>query len=206
MATRPYLRPDERRRQLLEAASRLFDRGGFTAVTMSAVAAEAGASRRLVYDHFADLPTLYEAFFDDRVARYGAAIDAASTSGDGAGPRSIGGAVRELLAIPPEDLRPLHLLLADGATPELAGARERLRSHLQARWLPALAPLGMDPTTAGALLWTLASSFVTLAELAQRGELDQASAVALANALAASLPDVVGRLTLAPHPAAPEAR
>ena len=58
MATRPYLRPDERRRQLLEAASRLFDRGGFTAVTMSAVAAEAGASRRLVYDHFADLPKI----------------------------------------------------------------------------------------------------------------------------------------------------
>ncbi|MEZ5138643.1 MAG: TetR/AcrR family transcriptional regulator [Acidimicrobiales bacterium] len=164
MGTRAYLRPEARRRQLLDAASRLFDRGGFTAVTMSAVAAEAGASRRLVYDHFADLATLYEAFFDDRVARYATAIDAASTGGDGPAARSIGGAVRELLAIPPEDLRPLHLLLADGATPELAGARERLRSHLQARWLPALAPLGLDRATADALLWTLASSFVTLAE------------------------------------------
>ncbi len=73
MAARAYLRPDERRRQLLDAASRLFDRGGFTAITVSAVATEAGASRRLVYDHFADLGDLYAAFFEDRVARWAAA-------------------------------------------------------------------------------------------------------------------------------------
>jgi len=43
---RSYLRPGERRRQLLDAASRLFDRGGFTAITVSAVAAEALRSVR----------------------------------------------------------------------------------------------------------------------------------------------------------------
>lgn len=204
MATRAYLRPDARRRQLLDAASRLFDRGGFIAITVSAVATEAGASRRLVYDHFADLGALYAAFFEDRVARWAAAIDAASEPGDGDGPRSIAAAVRQLLVVPPEDLRAIHLLLADTATAELAGARAALRDHLQARWLPTLGALGVDLEVAGALLWTLASSFVTLAELVHRGELRPEAAESLAAAYVASLPDVVGRLsaqpTLPEHP------
>ena len=42
---------------------------------MVALAAEADVSRRLVYDHFPDLGTLYDAFFDNRVAGYLARID-----------------------------------------------------------------------------------------------------------------------------------
>lgn len=205
MATRAYLRPDERRRQLLDATSRLFDRGGVTAITVSAVAAEAGASRRLVYDHFADLSALYEAFFDDRVARYASAIDAASAPSEAGGSRSIGGAVRELMAVPAEDLRVVHLLLADQATPELAGARDALQAHLQARWLPALAALGVEADVAGALLWTLAASFVTLAELAHRGELPPEAAEAMAAAMVATLPELVGHLAPRPAPTASEA-
>jgi AcrR family transcriptional regulator len=196
MGARAYLRPEVRRRQLLEAASRLFERGGFTAITMSAVATEAGASRRLVYDHFTDLGDLYTAFFAERVARYAEAIDAASApSADGA-PRSLAGAVGQLLAIAPEDLRAIHLLLADASTPELASARDALRAHLQARWLPALGALGVELDVAGALLWTLASSFVTLAELAHRGELAPAWAEAMASAMVATLPELVGRLAV----------
>ena len=47
---------------------------------------------------------------------------------------------------------------------------------------------------ASALLWTLASSFVTLADLANRGELAPEAAESLAGALVATLPDLVGRL------------
>jgi AcrR family transcriptional regulator len=194
MGPRAYLRPEERRRQLLDATSRLFDRGGFTAITVSAVAAEAGASRRLVYDHFADLGDLYAAFFDDRVARYAEAIDAASTPSAPGEPRSLAGAVGQLLAIGAEDLRAIHLLLADTATPELSSARDALRAHLQARWLPALGALGVELEVAGALLWTLASSFVTLAELVHRGELTAAAAESMASAMVATLPELVGRL------------
>lgn len=195
MGERAYLRPEERRRQLLDAASRLFDRGGFTAITMSAVAAEAGASRRLLYDHFADLGDLYAAFFEDRVARYGAAIDAASAAGSPSGARSFAGAVGELMSVPPEDLRAIQLVLADGATAELAGARRALGEHLDARWLPVLGPLGLDLDVARGLLWTLATSFVTIADLVHRGELTRPAADQLASALAAALPDTVERLT-----------
>lgn len=194
MGTRTYLRPDARRRQLLDAASRLFDQGGFTAITVSAVAAEAGASRRLVYDHFADLGDLHTAFFEDRVARYAAAIDAASAPSSSGVPRSLAGAVRQLFELPAVDLRAIHLLLADGTTPELAAARQALRDHLHARWLVTLGALGFPLDVANAVLWTLASSFVTLAELVQRGELGPASAEALALALVGSLPDAAGHL------------
>lgn len=199
MGERAYLRPEARRRQLLDAASRLFDRDGFTAITVSAVAAEAGASRRLVYDHFTDVGDLYAAFFEDRVARYASAIDAASAPRRAGGARSFTGAVAELLAVPPEDLRAIQLVLADGATPELAGARAALRDHLHARWLPTLAALGVELEVAAALLWTLATSFVGLADLVHRGGLAPASADALAAAIAASLPDIAERL--ARHPA-----
>lgn len=199
MGTRAYLRPEERRRQLLDAASRLFDRGGFTAITVSAVAAEAGASRRLVYDHFADLGELDAAFFEDRVARYATAIDRASHPRVAGGTRSLVGAFGELLEVPASELRAIHLVLADRSTPELAGARAALGTHLQARWLPVLAGLGLPSEAAVGALWMVASSFVTLAELVQRNELSAASAESLALAVAASLRDVAGH----PVPATP---
>lgn len=195
MATRTYLAAAQRRRQLLDAASRLFDRGGFTAITMSAVAAEAGASRRLVYDHFADLGALYEAFFADRVARYATAVDRAGAPTGADGPRAIDGAVRELLALPAEVVAAIHLLMADASTPELAPARAALRTHLADRWLPSLVALGVDREAATALLWSTASSFVGLADGVHRGEIDRRAAEALAEALAAALPDLVARLS-----------
>lgn len=193
MGERAYLRPDARRRQLLDAASRLFDQGGFTAVTVSAVAAEAGASRRLVYDHFADLAELIAVFFEARVAGYAERIDAAAASSTGQD-QGLVGATTELMAVPPEDLRAIALVLADGATPELAGARATLREHLRTRWLPALTDLGVTPDLATALMWTLATAFVGLADQAHHGDVAPESAEAVAAAIAASLPDVVERI------------
>ncbi len=193
MGERTYLRADARRRQLLDAASRLFDRGGFTAITVSAVAAEAGASRRLVYDHFSDLGDLYAAFFEDRVARYAEALDGARAGGATVAD-SFEAAVRELIAVPAQDLRAIQLVLADSATPDLAGARAALRTHLQSRWLPVLSRLGVEPDVASALLWVLAGSFVAVADLVQRGELSSSAGDDLAASLAASLPVTAERL------------
>jgi len=200
MGTRTYLRPQERRRQLLDAASRLFDRGGFTAITVSAVAAEAGSSRRLVYDHFTDLGELYASFFEDRVIRYATAIDAASAPDVPGEPRSLAGAFGQLLALPAQDLRAIRLLIADRSTPELAPARTALRTHLQSRWLPTLAALGYPAEVADAVLWTLAASFVTLADLVSHGELEPSAAGVLSQTLVSSLPDAAARLIPAPSP------
>ena len=74
--TRPYLRADDRRRQLLEVAARIAGEGGLEQLTMVKLANAAGVSRSLVYDHFSDLSSLVAAMLmhhfaavDEAVAR-----------------------------------------------------------------------------------------------------------------------------------------
>jgi AcrR family transcriptional regulator len=55
---------DERREQLLDVAKAIVDERGFHAVSIEAVAREAGITRPVVYGHFRDLPTLLEALVD----------------------------------------------------------------------------------------------------------------------------------------------
>jgi AcrR family transcriptional regulator len=54
----------ERREQLLDATKRIVDRAGFHAVSIEAVAREAGITRPIVYSHFHDLPGLLDALVD----------------------------------------------------------------------------------------------------------------------------------------------
>jgi AcrR family transcriptional regulator len=155
---------------------------------MAALAREAGASRRLVYDHFPDLPSLYEAFFDDRVSHYIDRLDEAIESPETAGP--VVGAFTTLLSVPREDQRAIRLLIADTATPELDVIRARLRARLESRWMTRFE----TPETTGqtdrllrAVLWTAMGTVLTLADLASRGELTEEEATALAVATAQAL-------------------
>ena len=54
----------ERREQLLDATKTIVDRQGFHAVSIEAVAREAGITRPIVYSHFRDLAGLLEALID----------------------------------------------------------------------------------------------------------------------------------------------
>jgi AcrR family transcriptional regulator len=54
----------QRREQLLDATKRIVDRAGFHAVSIEAVAREAGITRPIVYTHFKDLPGLLDALVD----------------------------------------------------------------------------------------------------------------------------------------------
>jgi len=54
----------ERRRQLLDVTRSIVARDGFHAVSIEAVAREAGITRPVVYGHFTDLPGLLEALVD----------------------------------------------------------------------------------------------------------------------------------------------
>src|SRR3954467_11604160 len=59
----------ERREQLLDVTKELVLEQGFHAVSIEAVAREAGVSRPIVYGHFDDLPGLLEALVDREGAR-----------------------------------------------------------------------------------------------------------------------------------------
>jgi AcrR family transcriptional regulator len=59
----------ERREQLLDTTKALVDRRGFHAVSIEAVAREAGITRPVVYGHFGDLAGLLEALVEREAAR-----------------------------------------------------------------------------------------------------------------------------------------
>jgi AcrR family transcriptional regulator len=63
------LSAEERREQLLDVTKGIVIRQGFHAVSIEAVAREAGISRPIVYGHFTDLPGLLEALVDRESAR-----------------------------------------------------------------------------------------------------------------------------------------
>jgi AcrR family transcriptional regulator len=59
----------QRREQLLDATKAIVDRDGFHAVSIEAVAREAGITRPIVYGHFRDLGGLLEALVEREGAR-----------------------------------------------------------------------------------------------------------------------------------------
>ena len=59
----------ERREQLLDATKGIVTRHGFHAVSIEAVAREAGITRPIVYDHFRDLGGLLDALVERETTR-----------------------------------------------------------------------------------------------------------------------------------------
>ncbi len=187
-STRPYLRPRERRRQLLDAAARVFARSGYEGLTMVALAEEAAVSRRLVYDHFPDLASLYDAFFDDQVAETLVAIDTAVAGAD-APDAALSAAFACLVAMPADRQRAVRLVAAGAGGPALDSTRGRLHAHVESRWLSLVAPAALDRKQARAMLWVLVNGLLALADLGARGELPTRSAITIARKLAAAAVD-----------------
>jgi AcrR family transcriptional regulator len=172
---RPYLRADERRGQLLEAVGRLFDRAGFGGITMAGVAAEAGVSRQLVYDHFDDLDTLCEAFVEARLERYRRELpDITALQPDDAAATMF----QHLLTIPSTDRRVIRLLVADVGLTALDRVRARFRAGELARW-PATAHRGHG-VAASAAMWATTSALLALADAVTSGEITETEATTLA--------------------------
>ena len=69
MPTTTRLTAEARREQLLDATKAIVARDGFHAVSIEAVAREAGITRPIVYGHFGDLPGLLEALVEREGAR-----------------------------------------------------------------------------------------------------------------------------------------
>jgi AcrR family transcriptional regulator len=114
-ATTSRMSAVERREQLLDVAKAIVSDDGFHAVSIEAVAREAGITRPIVYGHFRDLAGLLEALVDREGAR----------------------ALAQLATVLPDDLAggdPRELLLA-----ALGGYLETVRSD-RATWRLVLMP------------------------------------------------------------------
>lgn len=167
---RKYLRPPERRRQLLDAAASVVRRDGLGALTMVAVAAEAGVSRRLVYNHFPDLATLARTFVADRLMTFMADTESEFNSearSRSAVARSI---FVRLSAVPAEDRLLLRTLLVGAGPVELNGIQELIEERMQERWrrMPTDA---LDDPLLDARVLIVGQIALTVANLVDRGRL-----------------------------------
>jgi AcrR family transcriptional regulator len=171
LAKRSYVSSGERRSLILEAASRLISRDGLPGLTMVAVAKEAGVSRQLVYDHFPDLPTLFQGVFSEQARRYERGLDDLFALGMGDAGTMARQLFEQLLALGPETLRVVRALVSGAVPMELAGLREQFRARVAERWSLWFRTLGFDDQRSKALVWVMTASYLSLAELVDEKEI-----------------------------------
>ena len=116
--TRPAPSP-ARRQRLLEAAERQFSSAGFRAVSMAAIADEAGFAKATIYAYFADKDDVFRAVAASVAERLIAAVD-----GGLAGSGSTG--MRLVAALRAKDTLVYKLVTASSHAGELFEARDRL--------------------------------------------------------------------------------
>lgn len=126
------LTPDERRDLILDALQAVFDRSGMAGTTMSAVATEAGMSKRTLYAVFDDRAALLEAFTERHMSRAVHRLDPEEQA------LPLASRLRLLMA-PSEATRALNLPFAILRT-IIAEASERpdMARRIFARGMPAL--------------------------------------------------------------------
>jgi len=147
------MQAQERRAQLLDATKAIVAQRGFHAVSIEAVAREAGITRPIVYGHFHDLPGLLEALIERETARALAQLvailpgDLASGDPREAMLASLRGYL-EAVHADPETWR-LVLMPPEGAPPilhdHIAQGRAAVVEHLARAVGPGLGPGRVSP-------------------------------------------------------------
>jgi AcrR family transcriptional regulator len=165
------MRAAARRRQLLDAAAQITGRGGLDRLTMVGTATEAGVSRQLVYEHFADLPTLVWALVADRFGAADATIAAALAQPREDRMEVALLATRLLLSLPSEQRHLVRSLVnhANLEGHELSVPAARLRGRMIKRWTTALGT--GESRAARARVWALLQASFGLGDLVDAGEL-----------------------------------
>lgn len=184
MTKRSYLTADVRRSLILQAASHLIARDGLNGLTMVAVAKEAGVSRQLVYDHFPDLPTLFEAVFAEQARRYERGLDEVLALGGSDAATVARQLFEHVLALGPQTLRVVRALIGGAIPVELAGLREQFRTTVAERWSSWFRSMNFDDEWSNALVWVMTAAYLSLAELVDEQEIRSEGAAAILAMLA----------------------
>jgi AcrR family transcriptional regulator len=178
-STRPYLRAEDRRRQLLEVAARIAGQDGLEGLTIVGLASAAGVSRALVYDHFSDLSSLVAAMLMHHFAAVDEAVarsilpesnpDALHTPLE---------AARRFLELSREDRHILRNLMAYTDVPqhELSALAIEMRERSIDRWSQILG--ARDDLGTRARIWALVHSLHGLGDLVSTGVLSVEQALA----------------------------
>jgi AcrR family transcriptional regulator len=182
------LAPAERRRQVFDAVGRLIKRDGLARVTMVAVAAEAGISRRLLYNYFPDLSTLLRDFAVDAMAR--ALAPSAVWADRGAG--EPGELLRQMFGLfvgLDAEQRVLVQMFSSASvvSQELTRVRELMEPLVLARWRPFSLLEGLSDDEVLLFAETMIGLALNLAAAVDKGAMTQdAGAAVLVEAGAAT--------------------
>src|SRR5262245_6335496 len=178
---RPYLSAPKRRDHLLDAAGRLVRSGGWTALSMQGLAAAAGVSRQLVYEHFATGDELHLATLTHLFERAYTSTVAILASGAGVA-ETIGRSFALFLDLPLEERHALRALAieTEPGRSSVARARARLRIGVAGVWGPSVRRQpGVDEAEATALAWMLTTAAWGLSDTIADGTLGRARAIDL---------------------------
>ena len=178
---RTYLPAPKRRDHLLDAAGRLVRSRGWSGLSMQGLAAAAGVSRQLVYEHFATADELHLATLTHLFERAYTSTEAVAASGAGV-EETIGRSLALFLDLPLEERRALRALAIEtepGRT-SVAKARARLRSRIAAVWVPYVREqTGVAEAEATALAWMLTTAAWGLSDTIADGTLGRVRAIDL---------------------------
>ena len=173
---RPYLRPAQRRRHLLDAASVVVKRDGLEGLTMVAVTAEAGVSRRLLYNHFPDLPTLVRAYVTDRLSAYVVESEPLFAAGTATQELLTREAFARITQVASEDRLLLRAILAGTAPKALLTGHRLVEQAVLERW-SRLSPDGVLNEVDRVRVLLLVQMGLALADYVDRGDLTVEDAV-----------------------------
>lgn len=181
---RAYLSRDKRRQALLDVASGIVEREGWTALTMSALAERGGTSRQLVYQHFPSLEKLLADtawhIFEGTMQKTRASV--------AAHPSNLTEAAKAAesftLDLPAGRGDALWQLIAGTAvsTPELEKIRHNLRQMIGGVWAPLVRKqLDLSASDARAYSWMAVMAFWGMRQLIRDGEINRTRGVRLFN-------------------------
>lgn len=187
---RAYLRRAERQQNLLETAAHIVETQGWTALSMSALAEQAGTSRQLVYQHFSSLEVLLaktaEHIFEE--------VRAATHDSVAAHPNNLTQAIAAAEAISldlPQGRGDALWQLINGTaanSAELDAIRRGLRDVILELWLPTIQrEFDMDETRARVVGWSLIMGFWGMRQLIRDGVVERDEAMAAFNQLIARM-------------------
>lgn len=176
---RPYMPSHERRLALLDVAAEIVGQRGWSALTMKGLAAEAGVSRQLVYDHFEDgaglfVSTIRRLFESSYRATAEVLQDPTADV-----PSTLREALRIFLDLPVAERRALRALMADFGPepPEARSAIALMREQILALWVPyARRQSGRSERELRPLVWMLNAAAWGLTDLVDDGSLGKQEA------------------------------
>lgn len=172
---------DRRRAQLLEAAAQVFVDAPPGGLTLAAVAAEAGVSKRLMYHYFADVQSLYDDLFEGRIADHLRNVDTGLANLGTASPvRRLALALQVFVALPATYRRWTLMAVMNMLPAELRSKSGHVLDVLVERWGNQPPFAGIEPVTQRAVLTMTVMDICVLATTRDAGSVTTDEAVAIA--------------------------